>query len=38
MWPIALAFGSFYGAMTGGVGVVLASYYLKQKKAQADKP
>jgi uncharacterized transporter YbjL len=38
MWPIALAFGSFYGAMTGGLGVVLASYYLKRKKAQADKP
>jgi uncharacterized membrane protein len=32
MWPIALAFGSFYGAMTGGLGVVIASYYLKRKK------
>lgn len=32
MWPIALAFGSFYGAMSGGLGVVLASFYLKKKR------
>ena len=32
MWPIAFAIGGFYGAMTGGAGVVLASYYLKRKK------
>ena len=38
MWPIALAVGSFYGSMTGGLGVVIASYYLKRIKAQADKP
>jgi hypothetical protein len=31
MWPIALAFGTFYGAMTSGLGVVMASYYLKRK-------
>jgi hypothetical protein len=37
MWPIALAFGSFYGAMMGGLGVVIASYYLKKKKARAEK-
>lgn len=37
MWPIALAFGSFYGAMTGGVGVVLASYYIK-RKTRLDRP
>ena len=30
MWPIALAVGSFIGAMTGGLGVVIASYYLKR--------
>ena len=34
MWPIALAFGTFYGAMTGGFGVALASYYLKKKKVK----
>ncbi len=34
MWPIALAVGSFYGAVTGGLGVVLASYYLKKKKGK----
>jgi hypothetical protein len=33
MWTIALAFGTFYGAMTGGVGVAIASYYIKRKKA-----
>jgi hypothetical protein len=32
-WPIALAVGTFYGSMTGGLGVVFASYYLKKKKA-----
>jgi hypothetical protein len=32
MWPIALTVGSFYGAMTGGLGIVIASYYLKRKK------
>lgn len=32
MWPIALAFGSLYGTMTGGVGVVITSYFLKRKK------
>lgn len=37
MWPIVLAFGSLYGAMTGGLGVVLASYYLNRIRAQADK-
>lgn len=34
MWPIALAFGTFYGSMTGGLGVVLASYYLKRKQTK----
>jgi hypothetical protein len=38
MWPIALAFGSFYGSMTGGLGVVIASYYLKKKKGDNPKP
>jgi len=37
MWPIALAFGTFYGSMTGGLGVVISSYYLKRKKAKAEK-
>ena len=37
MWQIALAFGSFYGAMTGGFGVVIASYYLKRKKGANPK-
>jgi uncharacterized membrane protein len=32
MWPIAFAIGSFYGTMTGGLGVVIESYYLKRKK------
>jgi hypothetical protein len=32
LWPIALAVGSFYGAMSGGFGVVIASYYLKRRK------
>jgi len=36
MWPIALAFGTFYGAMTGGFGVAIASYYLKKNKAKLD--
>ena len=34
MWPIALAFGTFYGSMTGGLGVVIASYYLKKKETK----
>jgi hypothetical protein len=34
MWPVALAFGTFYGSMTGGLGVVIASYYLKKKKTK----
>jgi hypothetical protein len=38
MWPIALAVGSFYGAMTGGLGVVIASYYVKRKKMKAQEP
>jgi hypothetical protein len=32
MWPIALAVGSFYGVIVGGLGVVIASFYLKRKK------
>ena len=31
MWPIALAVVSFYGAIVGGLGVVMASFYLKRK-------
>ena len=31
MWPIALAVGSFCGAMSGGLGVVIGSFYLKRK-------
>ena len=31
MWLIALAVGSFYGTTTGGLGVVIASYYRKIK-------
>ncbi len=31
-WPVALVFGGFYGAVTGGLGVVIASSYLKRKK------
>lgn len=38
MWPIALAVGSFYGAMSGGVGVVMASYYIKRNKMKRQKP
>lgn len=34
MWPIALVFGTFYGSMAGGLGVVLASYYIKRKQAK----
>gem|GEM_PF-6527340 len=30
MWPIALAVGSFCGAMCGGLGVVIGSFYLKK--------
>lgn len=31
MWPIALVIGSFVGSLVGGLGVVIASYYLKKK-------
>ena len=31
-WQIALAVGSFYGIIIGGLGVVIASFYLKRKK------
>lgn len=33
MLTIALAVGSFYGAISGGFGVVIASLYLKRKGA-----
>jgi hypothetical protein len=32
MWPIALVVGSFYGAIISGLGVAIASFYLKRKK------
>lgn len=32
MWPIALAFGGFVGALAGGAGVLLASW-LHNKRA-----
>ncbi|MBU0916144.1 MULTISPECIES: hypothetical protein [Aquabacterium] len=32
MWPIALAFGGFMGALAGGAGVLLASW-LHNKRA-----
>jgi hypothetical protein len=31
-WQIAFAVGSFYGIIVGGLGVVIASFYLKRKK------
>lgn len=31
MWPIALIMGSFYGVITGGLGVAAASFYLKKR-------
>ena len=33
MLPIALALGSFYGALCGGIGVIIGSLYIKNKKA-----
>lgn len=30
LWSIALAVGSFFGAISGGLGVVIASFYLKK--------
>jgi hypothetical protein len=38
MWSIALAVGSFYGAMTGGLGVVIASYFVKRNKMKVQNP
>lgn len=35
MWPIALAAGSFYGVIVGGLSVVIASFYLKRKKRKS---
>lgn len=35
MRPIALAVGSFYGVIVGGLGVVIASFYLKRKKRKS---
>jgi len=31
MWPIALVVGGFYGFIIGGLGVAIASFYLKRK-------
>lgn len=31
MWPIALVMGGFYGVISGGLGVVVASFYLKKR-------
>lgn len=31
MWPIALVMGGFYGVISGGLGVVSASFYLKKR-------
>ena len=33
MLPIALALGSFYGALCGGIGVIIGSTHIKNKKA-----
>jgi len=30
-WPIALFFGGFYGAISSGMGVVIASYIKKKR-------
>ncbi len=38
MWPIALVVGSFYGAMAGGMGVLIASFYIKKKRPKHNKP
>jgi hypothetical protein len=35
MWPIALAFGSFYGFMASGFGVVLAQFIIKRKSQKS---
>ena len=31
-WPIALFFGRIYGAIAGGLGVIIASFFMKNKK------
>ncbi len=31
-WPIALFFGGIYGAIAGGLGVMIASFFMKDKK------
>ena len=31
MWPIALVMGGFYGVISGGLGVAVASFYLKKR-------
>jgi hypothetical protein len=38
MWPIALLFGGIYGAISGGLGTIVASIYLKLrcKSTQPD--
>src|SRR5574337_443371 len=32
LWPVALFFGGLYGAIAGGVGAVIASFFMKNKK------
>lgn len=31
IWPIALVMGGFYGVIAGGLGVAVASFYLKKR-------
>jgi hypothetical protein len=35
MWEIALAFGSFYGFMASGFGVVLAQFVIKRQSRKS---
>ncbi len=32
MWPIALVVGGIFGAISGGLGVIIASFFVKDKK------
>ena len=36
-WPIALLFGSIYGVIVGGTGVLAAAFFLRWKRATAGR-
>lgn len=38
MWPVALVMGSFVGSLVGGLGVVVASFYLRKQQNSQKRP